>query len=168
MHNLSNTLSLLRAPLALVFLQSNPSYRLLAVFLAMLTDSIDGYLARKWNSTSVFGAIIDPLMDKFFVYFALLALFADDAIPLWACFTIVSRDFFVVIHGLYLQISGKWKNYRFQSVKFGKLTTALQFFVLASLIVGYSFPASFYLIFILFGCFAFIELLSLSMQTTTQ
>jgi CDP-diacylglycerol---glycerol-3-phosphate 3-phosphatidyltransferase len=42
---------------------------------ATFTDAVDGYLARKWNVTSVFGRIMDPLVDKIlvlgsFVYFA--------------------------------------------------------------------------------------------------
>ena len=36
----------------------------------MATDSLDGYLARKYHKTSQFGAFLDPLMDKFFVFFA--------------------------------------------------------------------------------------------------
>lgn len=34
--------------------------------LSAITDMFDGYLARKWNVTSRFGALCDPLMDKIF------------------------------------------------------------------------------------------------------
>jgi CDP-diacylglycerol--glycerol-3-phosphate 3-phosphatidyltransferase len=42
---------------------------------AALTDWLDGYLARRWNATSVFGRVVDPFVDKVlvlgaFAYFA--------------------------------------------------------------------------------------------------
>jgi CDP-diacylglycerol--glycerol-3-phosphate 3-phosphatidyltransferase len=41
---------------------------------AALTDALDGYLARKWNQTSKFGAFLDPVADKVMVAVCLVAL----------------------------------------------------------------------------------------------
>lgn len=41
---------------------------------AAVTDWIDGWLARKWNQTSSFGAFLDPVADKLMVCAALVAL----------------------------------------------------------------------------------------------
>jgi cardiolipin synthase (CMP-forming) len=41
---------------------------------AAITDALDGYLARKWNQTSAFGAFLDPVADKLMVCAALLLL----------------------------------------------------------------------------------------------
>jgi len=41
---------------------------------AAITDWVDGWLARKWNQTSSFGAFLDPVADKLMVCTALVAL----------------------------------------------------------------------------------------------
>lgn len=158
MLSLSNSLSFLRAPLAFLFLIENTTFRIVAILLAMLTDSIDGYLARKRQAVTRFGAILDPAMDKFFVLFALSVLFTEGKLELWQGCAMISRDFFLCLFGLYLSLSGYWESYRFTAIRWGKVTTALQFIVLIGLTLGVTFPSAFYCVFILFGMLAFIEL----------
>jgi CDP-diacylglycerol--glycerol-3-phosphate 3-phosphatidyltransferase len=162
MITLSNSLSFSRAPLAFLFLQENPSLRLLAIFLAMLTDSIDGYLARRYQSTSQFGAMLDPIMDKFFVYFALGTLFFEGKIVSWEIATMLSRDFFLCLYAILMIARGKWKAIVFRSVRWGKITTALQFIVLIGLVSGISFPWIAFASFIAMGWLAFLELFFLT------
>lgn len=159
MWTLSNTLSLLRAPLALLFLSKSVALRLIAIFLAMGTDSIDGYLARRSKSASRFGAILDPAMDKFFVFFTLGILIFEDKVALWESLSMISRDFSLCLFGLYLSLSGHWQSYEFHAIRWGKITTALQFAVLMGLSLGVQFPWYLYISFILMAIFAFYELL---------
>ena len=159
MITLSNGLSFFRAPLALLFLQENSSIRLLAVILAMITDSIDGYLARKYQSTSRFGAILDPAMDKLFVCFALYILAIEGKIALFPLLAMLSRDFFFLVYGFLLVLLGRWRTFSIRSVRWGKATTALQFIVLICFTQGVPIPPKFFIVFIIMGAMAFRELL---------
>ncbi|NDD58438.1 MAG: CDP-alcohol phosphatidyltransferase family protein [Chlamydiae bacterium] len=158
MFNLSNSLSILRLPLAFLFLSQNNSLRVIAVVLAMFTDSIDGYIARRSKSASRFGAILDPAMDKFFVYFALVVLFLESRLDLWQVLAMISRDFFLLIFWFYLVAIGLIRNYEYQSIRWGKASTALQFVVLIGICTSITFPPSIFMIFVLFGLLAFVEL----------
>lgn len=168
MLTLSNSLSFLRAPLAFLFLLDNVPCRLIAIFLAMLTDSIDGYLARKRQTTTQFGAILDPAMDKFFVFFALAVLYVEGSLELWQACAMVARDFSLCIFGLYLSICGRWHAYECKALRWGKISTALQFLVLIGLILDYRSPNYLYMIFILFGVLAFIELLKMKKKEVLE
>jgi len=62
--------------------------------LAAVTDWLDGYLARRWNQTSRFGAFLDPVADKLMVAAALVVLVEDIAMP-WiavAAVIIIGRE----------------------------------------------------------------------------
>ncbi len=168
MITLSNSLSFLRAPLAFLFLSESSFLRVLAVLLAMITDSVDGYLARKYRSASRFGAILDPAMDKFFVYFALGFLWLEGKILLWQVFAMVSRDFFLGIFGLYLLFFKEKKDFEIRPVRWGKATTALQFFVLVGLILQQYFTGYLYATFILLGALAFWELFQTETKKTIK
>jgi len=158
MITLSNGLSLIRAPLAFLFCQGSPTLRLAAVILAMLTDSIDGYFARRYKSASRFGAILDPAMDKFFVYFALSVLFFEGKIALFELTAMLSRDFFVCLYAFIMTAMGKWNTIVFRAIRWGKITTALQFIALMGLILGVTFPWYIYAAFLAMGWLAFLEL----------
>ncbi len=164
MLNPPNSLSLLRAPLALLFIIDNSLLRVSVVALAMLTDCIDGYLARRYRYTSRFGAVLDPIMDKIFVYIALYVLMIENQIELWQTGTMLMRDFSLVLFLLYLALKGSLKRCKMQAIRWGKITTAAQFCVLAAIPLKIPFPSFLYLFFILFGFLAFVELMQCSFR----
>lgn len=159
MLNPPNSLSLLRAPLALLFLSESILVRTIAVFFAMLTDCIDGYLARRYQYTSRLGAVLDPMMDKFFVFFVLGMFVFEQRLPFWQALLMISRDIFLCIFALYLAIRGDWKSYRSKAVRWGKVTTAMQFAIIILLTLNVFPPSFVYLIFPLVGLLVFIELI---------
>ena len=86
-----NILTLLRIiliPVLVVvfYMPGQWSYQISAVVfgLAAVTDWLDGYLARRWDQTSAFGAFLDPVADKLMVAVALVLLVQDNPSPLFA------------------------------------------------------------------------------------
>ena len=57
-----------------------------------LTDWADGYLARKLNQTSSFGAFLDPVADKFLVCAALLVLLEQGRVDALVALVIIGRE----------------------------------------------------------------------------
>lgn len=101
--NMLTILRLLAAPgvvFAFVFL-ARPWADITALVLfvgASATDWLDGYLARKWNQTSRFGAMLDPIADKAMVVIALLAvagLFGMSAWVMLPAAVILFREVFI-------------------------------------------------------------------------
>lgn len=96
-------------------------------FLAGITDLLDGYLARKWNQITDFGALMDPLADKIFVAACMLLAVEYRLMPSWIAIAVLSREFMVT--GL-RSLAAK-KGVVISADKFGKLKTAMQMFMLA-------------------------------------
>ena len=97
--NLPNAITIARIGLVPVFLVF--AYRdsraaavlALVVFLvASLSDSLDGYLARKNGTITKLGQFLDPFADKVLIGAALVALVDDQGFPLWAALVIAVRE----------------------------------------------------------------------------
>lgn len=100
--NLPNQLTVLRLVLAALFVAAREmaipfgaTFAALCFGLAVLTDYLDGHLARRGACESDFGRLMDPLADKVLVAAALVSLAASADIPAWAAIVLISRDFLV-------------------------------------------------------------------------
>ncbi|MCH9621824.1 MAG: CDP-diacylglycerol--glycerol-3-phosphate 3-phosphatidyltransferase [Chlamydiia bacterium] len=158
MLTLSNTISLLRAPLALLFLSESIKIRIFAIIAAMISDWIDGYLARKFKSETFLGKVLDPLMDKFFVYFVMGALAFQGTLSGFELFALLSRDLSIILYIIMtLATLGPSKLVYFPAYA-SKITTLLQFITLFAVILTYSLPIVIYYAFLLLAAIVFIEL----------
>ncbi|HEY0294594.1 MAG TPA: CDP-diacylglycerol--glycerol-3-phosphate 3-phosphatidyltransferase [Bordetella sp.] len=63
-----------------------------AFIIAALTDWFDGWLARRWNQTSSFGAFLDPVADKLMVSAALLVLLDLNRVDVFIALIIIGRE----------------------------------------------------------------------------
>ncbi|HXY17707.1 MAG TPA: CDP-diacylglycerol--glycerol-3-phosphate 3-phosphatidyltransferase [Gaiellaceae bacterium] len=74
----------------------NHSYVATTIFLvAMATDQVDGWLARRWEQTSALGSLLDPIADKVLVLAAAVMLVGEGVVPAWMVAAIVAREFLV-------------------------------------------------------------------------
>lgn len=157
MKSIPNIISLLRIPLALLFLPDNLLCRTVALVLAIITDILDGFLARRYRITSKLGTILDPLTDKFFVLFVLGVLLSEERIFLWQVLTMLSRDFAIFLFGGYLVCKGSFATYQCRAIWCGKIFTFLQVAVLLGTTWHVVIPTYIYGLFVALGICALGE-----------
>jgi CDP-diacylglycerol--glycerol-3-phosphate 3-phosphatidyltransferase len=68
------------------------------MWVASFTDFLDGYLARRWEITTVLGGFLDSIADKLLVTGALYGLVSVGRAWAWAAFIIVARE--IAVSGL--------------------------------------------------------------------
>jgi len=79
----------------------NHAYWATAVFVvAMATDQIDGWLARRSGTSSPLGSLLDPVADKVLILAALVMLIGEGVAPAWMVALIVIRE--ILVSGLRL------------------------------------------------------------------
>lgn len=112
--------------------------------IAGLTDVVDGHIARRWNATSKFGRMIDPLVDKVlvcgaFVCFALIGvpkLFDWGPAPLavvhWTVAgVLIAREGYVTV----LRHVAEARGINFAAVKLGKIKMFVQVFAIGTVLI---------------------------------
>lgn len=111
--------------------QESLRWTALALFIfASATDGVDGWVARRFNQKSKFGAFIDPLADKFLLITAILMLSAfpwgaqDWRIPPWFAALVITRD--LLIGGGILLIKKSAREVHYSPHWTGKVCTVTQ------------------------------------------
>ena len=89
-----------------------------------LTDWLDGYLARKLNQTSSFGAFLDPVADKFLVCASLLVLVHLQRTDVFVALIIIGREIAISALREWMAMIGATKSVAVHMV--GKLKTTVQ------------------------------------------
>jgi CDP-diacylglycerol--glycerol-3-phosphate 3-phosphatidyltransferase len=93
---------------------------------AAASDSVDGYLARRYEITSRLGQWLDPLADKVLITAPIVTLTVVDRFPLWAAAVIVAREFAVSVLRAWLGTGGR----AMPASWWGKVKTAAQMLAL--------------------------------------
>lgn len=137
MRQLPNVLTLVRIflviPIALE-LHTGHYRNAIGLFLvAGVTDALDGFLARRFNWRTRFGALADPLADKLFLVTTFVILTLSDRVPLWLMVVALGRDLWIVTGVLlYRLMRGEFE---IRPSVWGKLSTFTQIAYLATVIV---------------------------------
>src|SRR5437868_10110165 len=110
--NWANRLTLSRLALTILFVAalSSPwryahTAALITFLVAGITDLFDGEIARRYQTVTNFGKLMDPLVDKFMIAAALFSFLPLRAIQAWAPTVVVGGDF--LIPGLRLLAGGR-------------------------------------------------------------
>ena len=102
--------------------------------LALITDYLDGYIARNYNQTTAFGAFLDPIADKLLVVITifLLARSLNSIIFILSSLIIISREFLVI--AIRQRLAELKSNVPLKVNNLGKIKTGFQMSALFSLL----------------------------------
>lgn len=114
----------------------------LIFILAALTDWFDGYLARRLNQTSAFGAFLDPVADKLMVTAALLMLVELGRLNTAIALVIVGREITISALREWMATIGAGKSVAVNSL--GKIKTVCQMVAIPMLLFWGPFTSRFF------------------------
>jgi cardiolipin synthase len=138
---LANAVSVVRLMAIPVFLWLVIEDRLLIAFVllvvAVLTDFVDGMIARRMNEITKLGQFLDPFADRLFIAATVIALAIQDVVPWWFVIAVMLRDALLGIGGVVMARYGaatlpvKW---------WGKVATFAMLVVLPLFLLGAVVP----------------------------
>ena len=126
--NLPNKLTIVRILMIPVFMflllynsQSYQTWAAIVFIIASLTDTLDGYIARKYNLITNLGKVLDPLADKAMRIVVLGALVFSGALPISIFYIILTIDVVLIVGSAILYK----KDYVVKSNFYGKLAAVV-------------------------------------------
>ena len=125
---------ILLIPIFILVVSTRPLLGTVIFLVAVLTDTFDGYLARKSKQVTKLGVLLDPLADKLLVISALVVLVDMGFIEAWIAIVIIAREF--IVTGL--RIVALSKDMVIPAEMGGKIKTTAQFTSLIILLIDRS------------------------------
>jgi cardiolipin synthase (CMP-forming) len=127
--NIPNLITLARLLLVPIFVwllaQQDYGMAFVLFLTAGLSDALDGYLARRLNQVTQFGALLDAVADKLIIFAALVGLTLLQHLPWWLALTMLGRD--LVVAGGALAFRLRAGSLEMRPTRLGKLHTLLAF-----------------------------------------
>lgn len=115
-------------PVIWTIVQHDDAAAVVLIFVAGLSDVLDGLLAKRMHWTTTFGAAFDPLADKVFMGGSFIAAVWAALIPVWIAVIVVARDTIIVAGALMY----RWRfgSFKPQPSVLSKVNTGLQIILL--------------------------------------
>ncbi|MGI6229548.1 MAG: CDP-alcohol phosphatidyltransferase family protein [Tractidigestivibacter sp.] len=134
----SNVITACRFVLTIVFLvlfvQGGHRYLALTLYaIAAITDFLDGQIARRTQTVSWLGKVMDPIMDRVLLFTGVLAIVLTGELPVWVAVFVIGRDVYLAIGALILQ---RYRRRPVDVIYIGKIATALLMFGFCDLLLG--------------------------------
>jgi CDP-diacylglycerol--glycerol-3-phosphate 3-phosphatidyltransferase len=129
--NLLTLFRLILVPFAVYNIYISNFYTaLFLIFIAVLTDGLDGFIARKFNQITEIGKIIDPLADNLLVIsgIVVIQLNKDIHFNIFLFFLILFRELYVLFGSIYL--TAKCNSFKISPTFLGKATAFAEFLML--------------------------------------
>ena len=118
-------------------------YYALGIFvLAIISDAIDGYIARTYRQKTKAGALLDPLADKFLLITAFIFLYVISnkffpvKLPLGVMLVVISRDVILLLGGSVIMLTQQ--NFQITPTWRGKISTFFQMMTIVCLLLKLS------------------------------
>jgi cardiolipin synthase (CMP-forming) len=141
--NLLTILRLLLVPVFVIAIYYQEFIWALGLFFgAAITDGLDGFFARAFNQKTQLGTILDPMADKLLLVTAFIVLSSHGMtktapIPFWVTVAAISRDIFIVLGALAINVSTGFSQFRPSAL--GKLNTFVQIVTIAIFLAANAF-----------------------------
>ncbi len=145
--NLANKISITRIILIPFFIAAIVYSRMdIALFffaLAVISDGVDGFIARTHDQKTELGTILDPLADKLLLISAFICLSMiksaslEPLLPPYVPLIVISRDVIIVLGSIMIHIITG--NIKITPSAVGKITTFFQMMTIVSILVGFKY-----------------------------
>jgi CDP-diacylglycerol--glycerol-3-phosphate 3-phosphatidyltransferase len=133
--SLPNMMSMSRLVLAAAFVAlPSSTARLFLILAASLTDYLDGWLARRHHTQTKWGALLDPLADRMFVFTAVCVFLFGGMITTTEYFVLISRDLATAVGFLVARSVPALRPAIFRARLAGKIVTVLQLMTLIAVL----------------------------------
>ncbi len=138
LRNLPNFLSLLRIalvpPVVFYIMQNNYMPALILFVIAGVTDSLDGWLAKRFKWESHLGEILDPLADKLLLVSSYICFAWLELLPMWLVLSVILRDVIIVTGGILYRVL--YGEIVINPTYISKLNTLMQIVLIAVMLVS--------------------------------
>lgn len=145
--NLANKITITRIILTPLFITAivygRMDIALVFFIIAIISDGLDGFIARTYNQKTILGTILDPIADKILLISAFICLAIlkslphDFRLPPYVPIIVISRDAIIVLGSVMIHVIKG--NVKIEPSFWGKITTFFQMITIVAILIGFKY-----------------------------